>query len=196
MESNPAKIARSGDPRYGAAAQIVAKLHERGYAAYFVGGCVRDLLLGQSPKDYDVATDAKPEEVQALFPGNYAGIEEDSRRRDFTLNALYYDPSQDRIIDLVDGLPDLRQRILRMIGDPFERFDDDWLRMLRAVRFAARFALRIDPLTFEALHSIAPLITGVAPERRTEEIRLMLHSWFVTAERSVAGALAGPPFLE
>lgn len=197
------------------AVRILACLHEAGFEAYFVGGCVRDLLLGLDAKDYDVATNARPEEIHRLFPTargfgqrfgvclvpveggevevaafredgpyfdhrrpawvNYAGMEEDARRRDFTINALYYDPIADRVVDLVEGLHDLESRLLRVIGDPFERLDEDWLRLLRAVRFAARFGLEFDFLTWDAVRAIAPLVTGVSAERRTDEVRLMLQ---------------------
>ena len=202
------------DLAFGEASGIVSRLHEAGFEAYFVGGCVRDLLLGLEAKDYDIATGAKPEDVRRIFPSargfgqrfgvclvpieagevevaafredgpyfdhrhpawvNYAGIEEDARRRDFTVNALYYDPVADRIVDLVEGLHDLESRLLRVIGDPFERLDEDWLRLLRAVRFAARFGLEFDFLTWDAVRALAPLVTGVSVERRTEEVRLML----------------------
>jgi poly(A) polymerase len=202
------------DRAFEETAKIVARLREVGHEAYFVGGCVRDLLLGLEAKDYDVATNARPEEVQRHFPAargfgqrfgvclvpieggevevaafredgpyfdhrrpawvNYAGIEEDARRRDFTINALYYDPSADRVVDLVEGLHDLESRSLRVIGDPFERLDEDWLRLLRAVRFAARFGLEFDFLTWDAVRALAPLVTGVSAERRTEEVRLIL----------------------
>jgi poly(A) polymerase len=203
-----------GTRAFEEAAKVVARLQDGGHEAYFVGGCVRDLLLGLEAKDYDLATSAKPEDVGRIFPAargfgqrfgvcivpmegsevevaafredgpyfdhrrpawvNYAGIEADARRRDFTINALYYDPVADRVVDLVEGLADLGSRLLRVIGDPFERLDEDWLRLLRAVRFAARFGLEFDFLTWDAVRALAPLVTGVSVERRTEEIRLML----------------------
>jgi poly(A) polymerase len=196
------------------AVRILACLREAGHEAYFVGGCVRDLLLGLEAKDFDIATGARPEDVGKIFPSargfgqrfgvcivpveasevevaafredgpyfdhrrpawvNYAGIEEDARRRDFTVNALYYDPIADRVVDLVEGLHDLESRQLRIIGDPFERLDEDWLRLLRAVRFAARFGFEFDFLTWDAVRALAPLVTGVSVERRTEEVRQML----------------------
>lgn len=207
-------IARQ-DRAYDDAVQVVLELQKAGYKAYLVGGCVRDLLLGLTPEDYDIATDAKPEEVRSLFPEargfgerfgvsilprstghlevaafredgfyydhrrpawvNYAGIAEDASRRDFSINALYYNPADDEIIDLVDGQADLHERVLRIIGGSFERFDEDWLRLFRAVRFAARFALRFDPRTWDALRVLAPMAIGVNPERRTDELRLMLQ---------------------
>lgn len=203
------------DERYEQTAKVVSQLQKAGHKAYFVGGCVRDMLLGLTPKDYDIATDARPDSVKRVFPKakgfgkrfgvslvsipsgdvevaafredgfyydhrrpskvTYAGIAEDAVRRDFTLNALYYDPVRDETIDLVDGLSDLKERTLRMIGDPFERFDEDWLRLLRAVRLAARFVLLIEPRTWDALHVLAPMVTGISAERRTDELRLMLQ---------------------
>jgi len=106
---------------------------------------------------------------------HYAGITEDARRRDFTINALYHDPVSGETVDLVGGLPDLEQHLLRVIGDPFERLDEDWLRLLRAVRFAARFNLEFEFVTWDAVRALAPLVTGVSGERRTEEIRAMLQ---------------------
>jgi poly(A) polymerase len=196
------------------AAELVRKLQSSGYEAYFVGGCVRDLLLKLAPDDYDIAANAKPEEVLRLFPQargagkrfgvslvpvstgeveiaafrqdgpyfdhrrpawvQYAGIEEDAQRRDFSINALYYNPISGQVVDLIAGLPDLEQRILRVIGDPFERLDEDWLRLLRAVRFAARFNLEFEFVTWDALRALAPLVVGVSMERRTEEVRRML----------------------
>ncbi len=196
------------------AAGVVGRLQGAGYAAYFVGGCVRDLLLKLVPQDYDIATNATPEEVQKLFPAargvgkqfgvslvpvagsevevaafrqdgpyfdhrrpawiHYGGLEDDARRRDFTINALYYDPSSAQIVDPVEGLLDLKNRLLRVIGDPFERLDEDWLRLLRAVRFAARFSLEFEFVTWDAIRALAPLVTNVVPERRTEEIRSLL----------------------
>lgn len=197
------------------AADLVSRLQEAGFQAYFVGGGVRDLLLGLTPADFDVATNAKPEQVQSLFPKargvgqkfgvslipgsegeievaafredgpyfdhrrpawvNYAGIEQDAQRRDFTVNGLYLDPSTDQVVDLVEGLLDLEERVLRVIGDPFERLDEDWLRLLRAIRFAARFTLEFEFRTWDAIRALAPLVTGVIAERRTEEIRSMLQ---------------------
>jgi poly(A) polymerase len=179
---------------------------------------VRDLLLGIKPKDYDIATNARPREVSDLFPKakgvgkrfgvsvvstkagdcevaafrkdgeyfdhrrpawvNYADLAEDALRRDFTINALYYDPHNGEIIDLVDGRSDLEKRVLRIIGDPFERFDEDWLRIFRAVRFAVRFRLKFDPRTWEGLRTLSPMVKGVIPERRTDEIRRMLQGPF------------------
>src|SRR3954454_14459704 len=162
-------------PMESAARRIVARLREAGHIAYFAGGCVRDLLRGETPKDFDVATDARPEMVQKLFPRTYAvgahfGVivvlenpfqfevatfraddayidgrrpvsvhfaspEEDAKRRDFTINGMFYDPTAEKVIDFVGGRADLEARLVRAIGRAADRFTEDRLRMLRAVRF-------------------------------------------------------------
>ena len=159
------------------ARSIVQRLREKGYSAYFAGGCVRDMLLGKEPQDYDIATSAHPEDLQRVFPQTipvgaqfgvilvlvegepfevasfrhdgpyldgrrpssvrYGSLEEDVLRRDFTINGMVYDPLEDRVIDLVEGRRDLQQRVIRAIGDAEQRFEEDRLRMIRAVRFAA-----------------------------------------------------------
>jgi poly(A) polymerase len=194
---------------------VLRRLREAGHVAYFAGGCVRDLLLGLEPKDYDVATDAPPKRVRQLFANTQAvgaafGVilvkqggsavevatfrsegayldgrhpsevrfttpQEDARRRDFTMNGLFLDPLEnDRVIDYVGGVEDLRNRVLRAIGNPAERFGEDYLRLLRAVRFAARFDLRLDAATAEAMRQQGPKLVGISPERIGEELRLML----------------------
>jgi poly(A) polymerase len=180
------------------AAGIVARLREQGHVAYFAGGCVRDLLRGVTPKDIDIATDARPEKVQKLFPRTYAvgahfGVivvlqdglqfevatfrsdgayvdgrrpesvtfataEEDAARRDFTINGMFFDPVPEQVIDFVDGRADLESRLVRAIGDPAQRFAEDRLRMLRAVRFATTLGFDIDPATWSALVNRAPAI--------------------------------------
>jgi len=202
------------DAPYQQAVEVVTEIQESGFEAFLVGGCVRDLLLDSAPKDYDIATNARPKDVKALFPEargvgtrfgvsvvrkgdieieiaafredgeyydhrrpasvEYAGIEEDTLRRDFTINALYFDPVKMDLVDLIGGRRDLERRVLKVIGDPFERLDEDWLRILRAVRFAARFALKFDPRTWDAIRSLAPFVGEIVPERITEEIRAML----------------------
>jgi poly(A) polymerase len=198
-----------------AAAQIVARLRADGHLAYFVGGCVRDLLLGRRPKDFDVATSARPEQVLAMFErtmavGAHFGVvlvctdeivtevatfrsdgvysdgrhpdavrfsdtpEEDVRRRDFTINGMMLDPEDDRVLDLVGGLDDLRVGIVRAIGDPAERFTEDKLRMLRGVRFAARFDFALEPLTARAIQRLAPGVHQVSRERVRDELTRML----------------------
>ncbi|MEY2538348.1 MAG: hypothetical protein QOG67_2088, partial [Verrucomicrobiota bacterium] len=189
---------------------IVARLREKGHVAYFAGGCVRDLVRGQSPKDIDIATDARPEQVQQLFQRTYAvgahfgvivvlqddfqfevatfrsdgvyldgrrpvdvhfsSAEEDAKRRDFTINGMFYDPAADKVIDFVGGKADLEAKIVRAIGDPVARFSEDRLRMLRAVRFAAVLDYEIDRDTWDALRANASSITEISAERIREEI--------------------------
>ena len=202
-------------------------LRERGYQAYFNGGCVRDLLLGREPADYDVATDATPQQVMNIFPRTLAvgaqfGVvlvpcssaesevasegasrstvevatfrcdvgysdgrhpdevrftndpREDVQRRDFTINGMLLDPLTDEILDFVGGRDDLKAGIIRAIGEPSRRFAEDKLRMLRAVRFAARFDYKIDPATFAAIQQLAPQIRQVSQERIREELTKML----------------------
>jgi poly(A) polymerase len=202
------------------AIDVVRRLHEAGYTAYWAGGCVRDELLGIPPDDYDIACDAAPVEVQKLFPRTVAvgasfgvvevlgprhddghwikvqvatfrsdgaytdgrhpdGVvfstpEDDAHRRDFTINGLFYDPLREEIHDYVGGREDLKRKLLRAIGDPFARFAEDKLRILRAVRMATRFDLRIDEATFEAANCLAPEITVVSPERIADELRKLL----------------------
>ena len=196
------------------ARHIVRRLREAGFQAFFAGGCVRDKILGLAPKDYDVATDARPEVVQRLFDHTVAvgarfgsiavildgaqyevttfradaeytdgrrpssvrfgTIEEDAKRRDFTIGGMFFDPGNDRLIDLVGGMRDLRAGIVRAIGNPRERFAEDRLRILRGARFAARFGFEIDPATWNAMRETAPAITEIAAERIGDEmVRLM-----------------------
>jgi poly(A) polymerase len=194
---------------------IARRLRGAGYDAYFVGGCVRDLLLNRMAKDFDIATDARPEEILGLFPnaglvGAHFGVvlaregrwqvevatfrsdgaysdgrrpdavrfvsdpRHDAERRDFTINALFLDPETDRVMDFVGGRADLAARLIRAIGVPEERFQEDHLRLLRAVRFAARLGFTIEPATFEAMRRMAPLILLVAKERVREELDRIL----------------------
>jgi poly(A) polymerase len=203
------------------AISIVRNLQEAGYQAYFVGGCVRDMILGREPADFDVATDAAPDEVMRIFPETYAvgakfGVvlvpasspnanenevvevatfrsdigysdgrhpdqvryskdpREDVERRDFTVNGLLLDPIADEVLDFVGGRKDLDAGIIRAIGDPQRRFAEDKLRILRAVRFAARFGYAIEPLTFAAIQKLAPQIHQVSRERVRGELTKML----------------------
>jgi poly(A) polymerase len=195
--------------------QICATLRRSGHQAFLVGGCVRDLLLGREPSDYDVSTDAHPDRVLELFPrslsvGAKFGVilvvedgtqvevatfrsdigysdgrhpdrvtysdspQEDVRRRDFTINGLLMDPTTRGVLDFVDGRADLSAGIVRAIGDPRLRFAEDKLRMMRAVRFAARFNFRIEPETLAAARELAAQITQVSPERIREELTKLL----------------------
>src|SRR6266851_9154748 len=192
------------------ALDICRRLREAGFVAYLNGGCVRDLLLGVEPKDYDIATNARPEVVQQLFEHtipvgakfgvivvvidgdtfevatfradapyvdgrrpsavHFGTIEEDARRRDFTIGGMYLDPVDGRIIDLVGGQRDLLAGVIRAIGDPAARFAEDRLRMLRAIRFATRLNFDIEPMTFAAIRSAAKTINDISAERIGEEI--------------------------
>lgn len=200
---------------------VLRRLRDAGFVAYFAGGCVRDLLLGHVPKDWDVATDAPPQRVRALFSNTQAvgaafGVilvryggsqvevatfradaeyadgrhpvsvrfttaEEDARRRDFTVNGLFLDPLRDgpieqQVIDYVGGRDDLKHGRIRAIGDPAARFREDHLRLLRAVRFAARFGFTIEPVTAAAIAEHAPHLARISPERIADELRAMLTS--------------------
>jgi tRNA nucleotidyltransferase/poly(A) polymerase len=198
-----------------AARLIVERLRARGFEALYAGGCVRDQLLGLTPHDYDVATNARPEQVEALFPrtvpvgvqfgviivleqgaeiqvatfrgdGTYhdgrhpesvrfTDAEGDSRRRDFTVNGLFFDPIEERILDFVEGRRDLELRLLRAIGDPSERFAEDKLRLLRAVRFATTLGFEIDPDTWREILVWSPEIHAVSAERiRDELVKILL----------------------
>ena len=198
------------------ATDIARRLQQAGHTAYFAGGCVRDELLGLDPHDYDIATSAKPSEVQKLFPhtqavGAHFGVilvmehgrafevatfrsdheyidgrrpemvtfstpEEDAARRDFTINGMFHDPLADKFIDFVGGQDDLKSKTLRAIGDPVARFREDKLRLLRAVRFAARFGYEIDPATWDAIKAHAADIHAVSAERIREElVKILAH---------------------
>jgi len=217
------------------AISIARTLHDQGYQAYLVGGCVRDLLLGREPADYDIATDATPEQVMRIFPQTYAvgaqfGVvlvpmakdpsvtsavnqadvnhgrhrgktvevatfrsdigysdgrhpdqvrfskdpRQDVQRRDFTINGLLLDPLKNEVLDFVGGRKDLDAGIIRAIGEPELRFAEDKLRMLRAVRFAARFGYSIEPQTSAAIQKLAPQIHQVSRERVRDELTKML----------------------
>jgi poly(A) polymerase len=197
------------------ARSIVARLRDAGHQAYLVGGCVRDLLLGRAPKDFDVATDARPDRVSELFErseqvGAHFGVvlvrentsqvevatfrsdasysdgrrpdavrfegnpRQDAMRRDFTINALLLDPDTNQVLDFTGGREDLRRRVVRAIGDPDERFQEDHLRLIRAVRFAARLRFEIEPATMAALQRLHGLIVKVSPERVRDELARIL----------------------
>lgn len=193
------------------ARQVIHRLRDSGHRAYLVGGCVRDLLLETKPKDFDIATDARPDRIMDLFPrssrvGAHFGVvlvrdyfeqvevatfrsdhdyldgrhpeqvrfESDPRqdvlRRDFTINGLMMDPDDGKVLDFVEGRADLERGIIRAIGDPFQRFREDHLRLLRAVRFAARYGFVIEPSTFDAIRRDHALILKVSSERVREEL--------------------------
>jgi poly(A) polymerase len=221
----------SSSPQFKAALRISEVLHEAGYDNYLAGGCVRDLLLGRDPVDYDIATSATPDVVLKLFPRTFAvgahfGVvlvaeghgeeyictevatfrsdgaysdgrhpdavkyttvtSEDVRRRDFTINGLLLDPMRiatvldqphilrRAVIDYAGGLADLDAGVIRAIGDPLRRFQEDQLRLLRAVRFAARFGFTLEPTTLAAIRHLAARITAVSRERIRDEITKML----------------------
>ncbi|MCY3021386.1 MAG: CCA tRNA nucleotidyltransferase [Planctomycetota bacterium] len=196
---------------------VVRKLAAAGFRAVFAGGCVRDMLLGVQPQDYDVATSATPEQTMALFPRTVAvgvafgvvrvlsegeqplAVEvatfrgettysdgrhpdkvcftdevEDVKRRDFTVNGLLFDPLKNDVLDYVGGRRDLERKRLRAIGDPRQRFKEDHLRMLRAVRFASTLGFEIDVTTLRAIKTSAPRITAISAERIRDELSLML----------------------
>jgi len=200
------------------ALKVLSRLQEAGYDALLVGGCVRDLLLGREPKDFDVVTDARPEEIKRVFhsarligrrfrlahvrfgreiievatfraaPGSDGGDthdnnvfgtrETDALRRDFTVNALYYDVRDRSVIDYVNGVADLERGVLRMIGDPASRYREDPVRMLRAVRFAAKLGFNIEPQTAAPIPELAPLLLGVPAARMFEEVIKLFHGGY------------------
>src|SRR5688572_16897184 len=217
-----------------AAAKVCSVLRDGGFHAYVVGGAVRDLLLGIEPKDFDIATDARPEQVRPLFRraiiigrrfrlvhvmmgqdtvevstfraaspettadkesghhqqdehgrvlrDNVFGTqEEDARRRDFTVNALYYDPATEEVVDFHGGMADLKKRVMRIIGDPVTRYREDPVRMLRAVRLGAKLGLTLDAATREPIRQMAPLMERVPPARLFDEMLKLLLSGHASA---------------
>lgn len=207
--------------------KIATTLHQKGYTAYVVGGAVRDLLLGLKPKDFDLVTNATPEQIRALFrrsriigrrfrlvhvmcgaepievstfrgPSNqedekksknfvdqhgrllrdnvFGSEEEDAIRRDFTINALFYDPASEEIRDYLNGYNDLKDKRLRIIGDPDLRYREDPVRMLRAIRLAAKLDLQIDVKTAKPIGDLAPLLQNVPPSRLFDEMLKLLLS--------------------
>ena len=215
----------SRDQISSSALKVLNGLKAAGYASFLVGGCVRDLMLGREPKDFDVVTDAHPEQVRDLFRNarligrrfqlvhvrygreiievatfraapeaedeassadlseqgrilrdNVFGTQaEDALRRDFTVNALYFDAADYSIVDYVSGVEDLKQGVLRVIGDPVQRYREDPVRLLRAVRFAAKLGFRLSPEAEAPIHEIAPLLDDVPPARRFEEVLKLFH---------------------
>lgn len=210
-----------------AAISVCEGLHRAGYKGFVVGGAVRDLLLGRHPKDYDVATDATPEQVRAVFrrariigrrfklvhvmfrdetvevstfranhpaadadeqdgradehgrllrDNVYGNQQEDAIRRDFTMNALFYDPEREEVWDCVNGVADVKQKRVVMIGDPAARYREDPVRMLRAARLAAKLGFTIDPATEAPIAELAPLLDNVPTARLFDEMQKMLFS--------------------
>jgi poly(A) polymerase len=208
----------------GRAKDVIRRLQKAGYEAYLVGGCVRDLLLGHTPKDFDIATSARPEEVRKLFnscrligrrfrlahiyygrdylevatfraphddstdggkvndegriihDNVYGTLEEDVWRRDFTINALFYNPTTGELLDYVGGQEDLRSGTVRLIGDPEKRFREDPVRLLRAVRFAAKLGFEIEPRIQHLMTDMGILLEGVSSARLFDEAIKLLHS--------------------
>lgn len=194
---------------------LACHLQAAGHHAYWVGGCVRDIILGREPSDYDIATSARPDEIEALFPHcvpvgrqfgvvmvvvkgysfqvatfrtetqytdgrhpgqiAYASAREDARRRDFTINGLFYNPIANTVYDWVGGYKDLLRRIIRTIGPPEQRFAEDHLRILRAARFAAQLNFTIEPATLRAVREFGPAIQKVSAERIRDELMKIFH---------------------
>ncbi len=199
-----------------AAYATINRLCEGGHTAYFAGGCVRDILIGIEPKDYDIATSATPDEIQAIFPhsndiGAHFGVilvqadgfpfeiatfrhdgsyqdgrhpeqvtftnaEEDAARRDFTINGLFQKPNNDEIIDYVEGIQDIEAKQLRAIGNPSKRFQEDALRLMRAIRFATSLNFTIEPTTWTAICEHADLLAQISAERIRDEFNLIITS--------------------
>jgi poly(A) polymerase len=197
------------------AAAIVERLQGAGFSAFWVGGCVRDFLLGREPGDYDIVTSALPDQLEGLFPrtvpvGRKFGViivvedgqpfqvatfraeadyqdgrhpeqvtfgdaQADARRRDFTVNGLFYDPVQNQLHDWVGGEADLRERLIRTIGSPIERFAEDHLRLLRAVRFAAQLDFQLEAATLAAVQAHASKITSISAERIRDELQKLFR---------------------
>ena len=228
------------------AVTVVETLRNAGYEAYLVGGCVRDLLLGGTPKDFDVATDATPQQVKAVFPrarligrrfriahvrfrrefievstfrrrneeddaeadGNhlsadgvllsdnvYGTLDEDAFRRDFTVNALYYDPIEDTVLDYTSGLEDIETRTLRVIGDPSTRLREDPVRILRAMRFAAKLGFSLDPGTRDAIAPMSELLTAIPPARLFDEFNKLFMNGHALAAWSLMWEFGLPEIL-
>jgi poly(A) polymerase len=210
------------------ARKVVEQLNSDGFDAYLVGGCVRDLMMGLKPKDFDVATDATPEQVNQLFrrarivgrrfqivhvrmgseiievttfranhqtgkknhrdkarssskgmllrDNIFGSIDEDASRRDFTMNAFYYHPQDNSVYDYANGLPDIEQRLIRIIGNPSERYREDPVRMLRALRFAAKLGFDLESDTANAINKTCKLLADIPPARLFDEVlKLFMH---------------------
>jgi len=200
--------------KYEISLRVVKRLQKAGFEAYFAGGCVRDKIMHREPEDYDVATNAKPNQVIKLFKKtvtvgkafgvikvidqgidievttfrtegpysdgrhpdkvSFSSLENDVLRRDFTINGMVYDPINNKIIDLVNGKADLKKKIIKCIGNPLERFAEDKLRMLRAIRFSVELGFKIEPKTLSAIKKSAKQIKVVSAERIRDEFKKML----------------------
>jgi len=228
LNSSQHSLQKAQFSRY--AVNIVERLQNAGYQAYLVGGCVRDLLLNITPKDFDVATSATPEQIRAEFRNAriigrrfklvhihfgreiievatfranhpqdededsnqssrnesgrilrdnvYGTLEDDAQRRDFTINALYYDPVSERILDYANGVHDIRNRLIRLIGDPTQRYQEDPVRMLRAVRFAAKLDFGIEKHTVAPIRNLAPMLREIPSARLFEEVLKLFLSGY------------------
>lgn len=201
-------------PNHKQALEVICRLRERGFEALLAGGCVRDRLLRRTPSDFDVATNAVPQEVMRLFrrtlnigaqfgvvmvlrgdkqvevatfrtEGGYqdgrrpdqiafCNVREDAARRDFTVNGMFYDPIEEKLYDFVGGQADIETKVLRTIGSPEQRFSEDYLRMLRAVRFAVRLDFTIEPATWQAICVYADKISAISAERIAAELEEIL----------------------
>ncbi|KTB81444.1 polynucleotide adenylyltransferase PcnB [Pseudomonas syringae] len=229
LNSGQHSLQRGQFSRY--AVNIVERLQNAGYQAYLVGGCVRDMMLNITPKDFDVATSATPEQVRAEFRNAriigrrfklvhihfgreiievatfranhpqddeeedsnqssrnesgrilrdnvYGTLEEDAQRRDFTINALYYDPVSERVLDYANGVHDIRNRLIRLIGDPEQRYKEDPVRMLRAVRFAAKLDFGIEKHSAQPIRALAPMLRDIPSARLFEEVLKLFLSGY------------------
>lgn len=196
--------------------EIIEDLKKAGYEAYWAGGCVRDMLLGIQPKDFDIVTSAKPDDIERILEhtipiGKQFGVilaiknghhfeiatfrsdagysdgrrpdaveftnaKEDALRRDFTINAMFYDPSTDQVMDYVDGQKDMRDKLIRFIGNPEARIKEDNLRILRAVRFKNNFDFQYHPDTYQAIKEHVHLIKNISPNRIADELNKMIMS--------------------
>lgn len=204
------------------ALEVIFRLKSAGHTAYLVGGGVRDLLLQKQPKDFDISTSARPEQIKELFgkrclligqrfrlahiraghkvlevstfragdpssstlivsDNRWGTPEEDVLRRDFTINALFYDPTTHTVLDYVGGYEDIHHKLLRTIGDPTSRFKQDPVRMIRLLKFRARFGFHVDPKSEKALHQCQEEILKSAPARVLEEVFKMLESGHATS---------------
>ncbi len=209
------KLAKTKKKMHITAIDLVKTLHKAGFQAYFAGGCVRDMLMGNAPKDIDIVTDALPDELEELFEhtipiGKQFGViivvqnghhfeiatfrsdsgysdgrrpdavtfttaENDAKRRDFTINGMFYDPIAEKYLDYINGLKDLKAKLIRFIGNADERIQEDHLRLLRAIRFRNQFDFQYEPDTYEAVKKYAPLILEkVSKERIRDELNKMI----------------------